>query len=71
MWRKELTSRIKILQSVVAGRCLAISLDAGDGRHIVIINVYFPCYENSPVYFNEMGHCIGLIESIGLLANSV
>jgi len=67
LWRKDLTNRIKILQSGVAGRCLAVSVDADDGRQIVLINVYFPCSDNSSVYFNELGHCIGFIESI--LAN--
>ena len=67
LWRKELTNRIKILQSGVAGRCLAVSVDVDDGRQIVLINVYFPCSENSSAYFNELGHCIGFIE--GVLAN--
>ena len=61
MWRKDLTNRIKILQSGVAGRCLAITVDADDGRQLVLINVYFPCSDNSAAYFNELGHCIALL----------
>ena len=64
LWRKELSNSIKILQSDVTGRCTAIAVDIGEGRRIVIINVYFPCYENTPVYFNELGHCVGFIESV-------
>ena len=67
LWRKDLANRIKILHSGVAGRCLAMSIDADDGRQLVLINVYFPCSENSSAYFNELGHCIGFIE--GVLAN--
>jgi len=67
LWRKDLTNRIKILQSGVAGRCLAITVDADDGTQLVLINVYFPCSDNSAAYFNELGHCIGFID--GILAN--
>ena len=65
--RKELTNRMKILQSGVVGRCPAILVDADDGRQFVLINVYFPCSEtvkNSSIYFNELGHCVGFIESV-------
>ena len=43
----------------VSGRCIAISVDVDESRRTVIINVYFPCCENSSVYVNELGHCIG------------
>jgi len=64
LWRKGLTNKIKILQSGVAGRCLAILVDADKGRQLLLINVYFPCSDNSVAYLNELGHCIGFIEGV-------
>jgi hypothetical protein len=64
LWRKELTSKISILQRDVSGRCLAMCLDVGQGRKIVFITVYFPCFENNADYFDELGQCLGFIESV-------
>ena len=64
LWRRELSSKIKVIRADVAGRCLAVQFDISRDRSILIFVVYLPCFTNSSDYWNEVGHCYGFIESI-------
>jgi len=64
LWRKELSSRIKIISADVAGRCLAVQFDICKDKSILIFVVYLPCFTNGSDYWTEVGHCYGFIESI-------
>jgi len=64
LWCKELSSRIKIISSDVAGRCLAVQFDICKDKSILIFVVYLPCFSNGSDYWTEVGHCYGFIESI-------
>ena len=64
LWRKELSSRVKILKADIAGRCLALRLNISSIKSLVMIVVYFPCYSNTNEYWNDLGFCLGFIVSI-------
>jgi len=64
LWRRELSSRVKVITADVAGRCLAVQFDMCKDKSILIFVVYLPCFTNSSDYWTEVGHCYGFIESI-------
>jgi len=68
LWNNDLSNAIKVIGSDSDGRCIAISLQC-DGHCIIIINVYFPCFDGSVEYNASLSQCIGFIENI-LVSNA-
>jgi hypothetical protein len=50
VWDKSIDCKIRLLRGNDDGNCLAILLCTGSQSTTVIINVYFPCYVNTPEY---------------------
>jgi exonuclease III len=63
LWKKSIDNKIKLLRGTEDGNCLAILLCSGS-QPTVIINVYFPCYANTPEYRSTVNRYIGFIESV-------
>ena len=59
LWRNKLANNIKIIDKDINGRCLAISLNNGNGRCINMISVYFPCFVENKKYYSELTQCLG------------
>lgn len=63
LWRRELNKYVSIIGSDSDGRCLAIKVNLPGGA-VVIINGYFPCFERSPSYRDDISFYAGFIENI-------
>ncbi len=61
MWHSSIAKCVKCVRSDSNGRCIAITLQCAD-RLVLIINVYFPCSDNSSEYKAALNECIGCIE---------
>ena len=71
LWRNKLANNIKIIDKDINGRCLAISLNNGNGRCINMISVYFPCFVENKKYYSELTQCLGFLENIFTLGNEI
>ncbi len=60
-----------IISSDDAGRCQVLSLECNNNKTIKLFNVYFPCFESSAAYFNELDHCLGFIDSIVCVGDNI
>ena len=60
MWQKSLSNQIKVIGSVIDGRCVAVQLLCGNQCLIL----HFPCHSNSIRYKSLLNQCLGFIEHI-------
>ena len=60
--RKTLSHRFKIGAKGATGRCLAGTLTLDSGKDVNIVTVYFPCYNDSISYSNELSECLSFLE---------
>jgi exonuclease III len=63
LWKNDLSKFITKVGYDPAGRCIAIKLHI-DGKVILLINVYFPCFKSGLEYEADLGLCIGFIDNM-------
>jgi exonuclease III len=68
LWNTSVIKKVTVIGTGPAGRCAAIKVVFGTYA-ILVINVYFPCFDVSADYTHDLHECIGYIES--LLTNEV
>lgn len=61
--KKSVSSKVKIVGVNDKCRCLAVVITLHGGYKILVIDVYFPCYEPGQEYQSVMLDCIGFIEN--------
>ena len=59
-----MANSIRAISNDESGRCLWIALNCNNDKQIKLITVYFPCYDSSADYFNELDSCIGFNDSV-------
>ena len=68
LWHKSFNSMIQYIAHDADGRCIIIKL-VYNNCSFMLINVYFPCYSDCPIYRAEIASLSGFIENT-LLCNT-
>ena len=61
--KKSVSNKVNVVGVNDKCRCLAVVITLHGGYKILVIDVYFPCYEPGQEYQSVMLDCIGFIEN--------
>jgi len=67
MVKNSVSSKVRTVGIHSKCRCLAVVITLHGGFNLMLINVYFPCFETGQEYWSALLDCMGFIESCILL----